>query len=205
MALSLLVKAISELDITLIHISTDCVFDGSLPNHKEDEPLSPLGVYGQSKAAGDLIVNTLSKFYILRTTWVIGDGKNFVRIMLDLARRGINPTVVSDVIGRPTFTIELVRAIDHLLKTNAEFGIYNVTNEGDPVSWADLTRAIYKEAELNNTVTDTTNEEYYSDKPNAAPRPINSVLDLAKIKSIGFNPTDWKEDLREYLKEEKKR
>ena len=125
--------------------------------------------------------------------------------MLDLARRGINPTVVSDVIGRPTFTIELVRAIDHLLKTNAEFGIYNVTNEGDPVSWADLTRAIYKEAELNNTVTDTTNEEYYSDKPNAAPRPINSVFDLAKIKSIGFNPTDWKEDLREYLKEEKKR
>ena len=205
LALSLLVKAISELDITLIHISTDCVFDGSLPNHKEDEPLSPLGVYGQSKAAGDLIVNTLSKFYILRTTWVIGDGKNFVRIMLDLARRGINPTVVSDVIGRPTFTIELVRAIDHLLKTNAEFGIYNVTNEGDPVSWADLTRAIYKEAELNNTVTDTTNEEYYSDKPNAAPRPINSVFDLAKIKSIGFNPTDWKEDLREYLKEEKKR
>ena len=201
-ALSLLVKAISRLDITLVHISTDCVFDGSLPNHKEDEQLSPLGVYGQSKAAGDLTVNTLSKFYILRTAWVIGDGKNFVRIMLDLAKRGTNPTVVSDVIGRPTFTIELVRAIDHLLKTNAEFGIYNVTNGGDPVSWADLTRAVYKEARLNNTVTDTTNEEYYSDKPNAAPRPINSVFDLSKIKSIGFNPTDWREDLKQYIEKE---
>lgn len=203
-ALSLLAKKIFSLNITLVHISTDYVFDGTIANHKEDEPLSPLGVYGQSKAAGDLVVNTLSKFYTVRTAWVIGDGKNFVRIMLELAKRGINPTVVSDVIGRPTFTTELVRAIDHLLKTNAKFGTYNITNGGDPVSWADLTKAIYKEAGLNNTVTDTTNEEYYSDKPGAAPRPINSVLDLAKIKLTGFNLTDWREDLTKYLKEEEK-
>ena len=102
-------------DITLVHISSDYVFDGTREPHFESEDLSPLSVYGASKAAGDLLVEQLDKFYLLRTTWVIGEGKNFVRTMLGLAEKNISPTVVNDQVGRLTFTSELGRIIDHLL------------------------------------------------------------------------------------------
>jgi len=189
-------------DITLMHISSDYVFDGTKSMHTEDEDLSPLSVYGSSKAAGDLIIGTLPKHYVLRTSWVIGEGKNFVRTMLEIGKKGINPTVVSDQIGRLTFTSELVRAIDHLINTEAPHGTYNVSNDGESKSWADITREIYKQAGLTNTVTDTTTAEYYTDKDGIAPRPLLSTLDLTKIKSIGFSTADWKEDLKKYIEKE---
>jgi len=189
-------------DITLVHISSDYVFDGTKSMHTEDEDLSPLSVYGSSKAAGDLIIGTLPKHYVLRTSWVIGEGKNFVRTMLEIGKKGINPTVVSDQIGRLTFTSELVRAIDHLINTEAPHGTYNVSNDGESKSWADITREIYKQAGLTNTVTDTTTAEYYTDKDGIAPRPLLSTLDLTKIKSIGFSTADWKEDLKKYIEKE---
>ena len=142
--------------MTLIHISSDYVFDGTREPHMEDEAFSPLSVYGASKAAGDLLVEQLEKHYLLRTTWVIGEGKNFVRTMLGLAEKGIEPTVVADQIGRLTFTSELVRAIDHLLVNQAVFGTYNVTNDGPLASWAEITRKIFALASYDNlTVTDT--------------------------------------------------
>lgn len=189
-------------DLTLVHISTDYVFDGTKNPHTENEEFKPLSVYGKSKAAGDREVMKLSKYYLLRTSWVIGEGKNFVRTMLELGQKGINPTVVVDQVGRPTFTAELVRAINHLLTTKAEYGIYNVSNSGEPVSWADFTREIFKDAGLDRTVTDTTTEEYYKGKTGIAPRPANSVFDLSKIEATGFHPRDWKEDLREYIDKE---
>ncbi|MCA9334331.1 NAD(P)-dependent oxidoreductase, partial [Candidatus Saccharibacteria bacterium] len=103
-------------DMTIVHISTDYVFDGSQESHTEDETMSPISVYGASKAAGDLLVSQVDKHYILRTSWVISEGKNFVRTMLVLGQKGIEPTVVADQIGRLTFTSELVRAIDFLLQ-----------------------------------------------------------------------------------------
>lgn len=199
-----LASVAKERGITLVHISTDYVFDGTKNNHTEDEPLSPLSVYGQTKAEGDKHVMEVPKHYLIRTSWVIGDGKNFVRTMLGVGQKGINPTVVADQIGRPTFTSELVRAIDHLLATNAPYGTYNVSNGGQPVSWADLTREIFKTAELNLTVTSTTTAEYFKDKPEAAKRPLNSVFDLTKIQSTGFSPRDWQADLAEYIGKELK-
>lgn len=199
-----LVKAALEHDLILVHISSEYVFDGTKTPHSEDEPFSPLGVYAQSKAAGDIAVSVWPKAYLVRTSWVIGEGKNFVRTMLSLGEKGVNPTVIADDIGRPTFTAELVRAIDHLLKIKAPFGTYNVTNGGEPVSWADLTNAIFKEAGMANKVTDTTNANYYADKPEAAPRPHNSVLGLDKIQSTGFEPRNWREDLAEFIKKEAK-
>jgi dTDP-4-dehydrorhamnose 3,5-epimerase len=192
----------SKKDLVLVHISTDYVFDGTKNPHTEDEPLSPLSAYGASKAAGDRAVAKTKKHYILRTSWLIGDGKNFVNTMLELAKKGVNPSVVSDQVGRPTFTTELARAIDHLLKVQAPFGVYNVSNEGEPVSWADFARAIFKEANLNNTVTDTTTAEYYKNKPGGATRPLNSVFDLSKIKATGFTPRNWHDDLAQYIKKE---
>jgi len=202
LAVGYLVKAALEHNLTLIQISTEYVFDGNTYPHLEDEPFSPLGVYAQSKAAGDIVVSLLPAHYIVRTSWLIGEGKNFVRTMLDLGNRGVNPAVISDDVGRPTFTSELVRAIDHLLKNRSPSGTYNVSNDGEVVSWADLTRAIFKDARLNNSVTDTTDAQYYADKPNAAPRPKNSTFNLSKIHSTGFNSNNWQDDLNDYVAKE---
>ena len=167
-------------NMTLVHISSDYVFDGTKEPHFENEDFSPLSVYGASKAAGDLLVEQLDNFYLLRTTWVIGEGKNFVRTMLGLAEKNISPTVVHDQIGRLTFTRELVRIIDHLLSTQAPFGTYNATNDGPLESWADITRRIFELAGRNDlTVTNTTTAEYFAGKDGIAPRPlvlINYIL-----------------------------
>jgi dTDP-4-dehydrorhamnose reductase len=201
-AVANLVRVAADNAITLVHISTDYVFDGSKSPHTEDELFSPLGVYGQTKAAGDIIVSLAPKHYILRTSWVIGAGKNFVRTMLELGQKGVEPTVVADQIGRLTFTSELVRAIDHLLTNQAAYSTYNVSNGGEPASWADITREIFKQAGYNLTVTDTTTEAYFASKTGVAPRPLNSVLDLHKIEAAGFTSNDWREDLKQYITKE---
>lgn len=190
-------------DMTLVHVSTDYVFDGTREPHTETEQFSPLGVYAQTKAAGDIVVGLTPKHYILRTSWVIGDGNNFVRTMLSLGERGIAPSVVSDQIGRLTFTSELVRAIDHLLTTGAPYGTYNVSNGGDSASWAEITREIFKLGGYDLVVTDTTTAEYFANKPEAAPRPLKSTLALDKIQATGFTSTDWHDDLKTYIDNEK--
>jgi len=198
-----LAKIATTHDITLLHVSTDYVFDGIQNIHAETEAFTPLSVYGASKCAGDIAATLTAKNYILRTSWVIGEGKNFVRTMISLGQKNINPVVVADQIGRLTFTVELVRAIDHLLSTQAPFGTYNVSNSGDSVSWADITRIIFKEAGFKQlTVTDTTTAEYFADKEGIAPRPLQSTLDLRKIQATGFVSTDWHDDLKEYIKKE---
>ena len=201
-AVANLVAVAAQHDMTLLHISTDYVFDGTKNPHTEDEPFSPLSVYGASKAAGDLAVSLSPKFYILRTSWVIGEGKNFVRTMLELGKKGVSPTVVADQIGRLTFTSELVRAIDHLLSKQCSYGTYNVSNDGQSVSWAEITRDIFHSAGYDLTVTDTTTAEYFAGKEGIAPRPLQSTLDLSKLSSTGFNSRDWKEDLVDYVKGE---
>lgn len=197
-----LVQSARRNNLTLVHISTDYVFDGNKAPHSEDEDLCPLSVYGASKAAGDLLVGQIDTHYILRTSWVIGAGKNFVRTMLELGAKGINPTVVADQVGRLTFTSELVRAVDHLLTTNAPFGTYNITNSGPATSWAEITRSIFKEAGLPNTVSNTTTAEYFAEKEGIAPRPLNSELDLTKLQATGFKSIDWEEGLKNYIKEQ---
>lgn len=188
--------------LTLVHISSDYVFDGTIDNHLETEPYTPLGVYGQSKAAGDIAVSLVPQHYILRTTWVIGEGKNFVRTMISLGQKGISPTVVADQIGRLTFTSEVVRAIDHLLTTKASFGTYNVSNDGTPASWADITRTIFQDAGFELSVTDTTTEQYFIGKENIADRPLASSLNLEKLHQTGFQSHDWHDDLKAYITKE---
>lgn len=191
-------------DITVVHISSDYVFDGTNTPHTEEEPLSPLSVYGASKAAGDIAVGVLPKHYLIRTTWVIGEGKNFVRTMLGLAERNVSPTVVSDQVGRLTFTSELVRAIDHLLSTNAPYGTYNVTNDGPLASWAEITRHIFSLAGYDSlTVADTTTEEYFAGKDGIAPRPLGSDMSLSKLQATNFSSRSWLDDLKSYIDKEK--
>ncbi len=186
-------------DILIVHISSEYVFDGNQTSHTEDEPFSPLGVYAATKAAGDIAVSLAPKHYLLRTSWVIGEGKNFVRTVFGLGQKGIAPTVVGDQIGRLTFTKELVRAIDHVLQTAPAYGTYNVSNGGDPVSWADVSRAIFEYANYELTITNTTTAEYFAAKPEAAPRPLHSTLELSKLQKTGFASQDWRQDLKDYI------
>lgn len=200
-----LAKVAAQHDITLVHVSSEYVFDGTKTPHLETESVSPLGVYAQSKAAGDIAVSTAPKYYIMRTSWLIGDGPNFVRTMIGLAAKNISPSVVNDQIGRLTFTHTLVDAIEHVTKKNAEFGIYNISNDGTPASWADITKTIFAELGRDDlTVTGVTTEEYYKDKPGIAPRPKQSAMSLDKIKATGFALTDWQTELHDYIAKETK-
>jgi dTDP-4-dehydrorhamnose 3,5-epimerase len=197
-----LAKIAIENNLILVHISTDYVFDGTSEIHDENEPYSPLSVYGASKAAGDIAVSQIKKNYILRTSWVIGEGNNFVRTMMSLGSKGINPTVVSDQVGKLTFTSELVRVIDFLITNNSPYGTYNLTNDGEKTSWAEITRIIFEMMNIKNTVIDITTVEYYKGKDGIAPRPLNSVLSLDKIHNTGFESKDWKQELKKYINEE---
>ena len=171
---------------TLVHYSTDYVFNGTAVEHDEEETPSPLGVYGQSKAAGDLAVTCSPAHYLLRTSWVVGGGKNFVSTMASLARAGVSPTVVDDQIGRLTFADELARATRHLLDVAAPFGTYNVTNSGAPTSWAEVARRVYAECGRSpDDVQPVTTREYAAGKA-LADRPLNSTLDLSKLEATGF-------------------
>jgi dTDP-4-dehydrorhamnose reductase len=191
--------------ITLVHISSDYVFDGtSARAYREDDAVVPLGVYGQTKAAGDQIVATVPKHYIARTSWVIGDGRNFVRTMLSLAKRGVDPFVVDDQLGRLTFASELARAIRHLIEARAPHGTYNVTGSGQAMSWADVARQVFTLAGHNpDRVTRVTTDEYFASATGpVAPRPRNSVLDLAKVEDTGFTPATVDEALVRYVRQE---
>ncbi|MFB9281300.1 sugar nucleotide-binding protein [Microbacterium laevaniformans] len=177
--------------LTLVHVSSDYVFDGTSERpYREDDPLCPLGVYGQTKAAGDQIITTVPRHYIIRTSWVIGDGNNFVRTMASLAERDINPKVVNDQTGRLTFTTDIAAGIHHLIDTQAPYGTYNLTSAGDPQSWADIARHVFELTGHDPArVTDVSTEEYFASATSpVAPRPRNSVLDLDKIHATGFTP-----------------
>ncbi|PCC35775.1 dTDP-4-dehydrorhamnose reductase [Glutamicibacter sp. BW77] len=195
-----LARVCIEHGLTLVHVSSDYVFDGTSPvPYTEEAPFAPLGVYGQSKAAGDLAASTVPNHYLIRTSWVIGDGGNFVATMLNLAARGIEPSVVNDQFGRLSFTDTIAAGIDHLLATNAPAGTYNLTNSGDPMSWADIAEETFAAAgRERSAVTGTSTSDYFSGKQ-AAPRPMNSMLDLAKIIATGFSPQNQGEALHSYL------
>jgi len=194
-----LVDAARQHHFALVHISSDYVFDGSEPFHTEDEPFSPLGVYGQTKAAGDAMVESLPAHYVLRTSWVIGEGGNFVRTMASLADNGSNPEVVDDQFGRLTFTAELSRAIIHLLLVEAPYGTYNLSNDGEPTTWADIARAVFATRGRDPaSVRSVTTAEYTVGKT-LAPRPRHSVLSLEKIIRSGFQPADAMSQLQAYL------
>lgn len=185
-----------EHQLTLVHISSDYVFDGSRRIHREDEPFAPLNVYGASKAAGDLAVSACPRHYILRTSWVVGDGNNFVRTMARLAQEGVSPAVVDDQLGRLSFADEIARAIAHLLEHQAPFGTYNCTNAGRPASWFDIAQMVFASVGSQADVRPISSAEYAA----KAARPAHSTLDLSKLSATGFQPRDWEEHLAAYLR-----
>lgn len=199
-AIKNLARVATENTITLVHVSSDYVFDGTNEIHNEDEPFSPINVYGQTKAAGDLAVETVPQHYIVRTSWVVGEGNNFIKVMKGLAEKGIKPNVVNDQIGRLTFTEDLAKGIKYLIDTKADYGTYNLTNSGEPTSWADIAKRTFELTGHNtDDVTGVSTEDYYAGKEGIAPRPLQSTLKLDKIESTGFVARSWETALEDYL------
>ena len=184
---------------TLVHVSTDYVFDGTRELHPEDEPFAPLGVYGQSKAAGDLSVSALPRHYLVRTSWVVGDGNNFVKTMARLADSGVEPQVIDDQVGRLTFADDLAAGIVHLVESDAPFGTYNLSSDGPAQSWADIAEAVFAARGRERSAVTRVSTEQYGAGKTMAPRPRHSVLELARIKATGFTPPDGAAALDRYL------
>lgn len=198
-AVARLARIAVEHDLTLVHVSSDYVFDGTCKAHDESESFTPLGVYGQTKSAGDAVVSVVPRHYIVRTSWVIGEGNNFVRTMAKLAHQGVRPSVVNDQVGRLTFTQDLAAGIRHLIDSAADYGTYNLSNDGVPQSWAEIAADVYElSGAPREHVSGVSTAAYFKEKA-AAARPQYSVLDLTKISATGYKAALAKIRLREYL------
>ena len=206
---ALLARVAREHNITLVHVSSDYVFDGTREMHDESEGFAPLGVYGQSKAAGDIAVSNAPRHYILRSSWVIGEGHNFVKTMMGLSGRVAKGelekvTVVDDQYGRLTFTRDMADAIFHLLGSDAAYGTYDLTGSGAVKSWAEIAREVFDLANGNgDKVKPISTDEYFANAKNpVSPRPTYSALNLAKIEATGLKVPDWEESLKAYVTKE---
>lgn len=193
-------KVCKQLDIPMVYISTDYVFDGQGTHAWEpDDERNPLNVYGQTKYEGELAVQKyLSKYFIVRISWVFGvQGTNFIKTMLKLGKTHDTLTVVNDQVGSPTYTYDLARLLADMVETD-KYGIYHATNEGI-CSWYDFACEIFKQAGMTNvTVTPVTSDVY----PSKAKRPSNSRMSKTKLIENGFTslPT-WQDAVSRYLKE----
>jgi dTDP-4-dehydrorhamnose reductase len=191
-----LAMATREIGARLVHISTDYVFDGGKGSpYVEDDAPCPLGVYGESKLAGEMNAAFNPDHLIVRTQWLYGlYGKNFVETMLRLAFEKDELSVVDDQIGSPTWTVDLAHAILALLNTGHR-GIYHAANSGF-CSWNGFAQAIFQEAGLSVKVSSMTTDEL--NRP--ARRPLYSTLDCSKLEQdIGFRLQPWHSALKMYL------
>lgn len=189
-----------KLDIRMMYISTDYVFDGqgTEPWKPDCKDYKPLNVYGQTKLEGELAVSgILEKFFIVRIAWVFGaNGNNFIKTMLKLSEKYKELRVVNDQIGTPTYTYDLARLLVDMIITE-KYGYYHATNEGGYISWYDFAVEIFRQAGKDVIVHPVSTAEYGVSK---AKRPFNSRLDKSKLTENGFNLLpDWKDALSRYL------
>ena len=192
-----IVKCAKILDIPMIYISTDYVFDGTKDGkYTENDETNPINIYGESKLAGEKYVQEiLDKYYIVRTSWVFNiNGKNFIETMLRLSKANNQLSIVNDQIGSPTYTKDLSRLLVDMLETS-KYGLYHATNEGY-CSWYEFANTIFKLANINIDIRAINSNEYAS----RAKRPLNSKLSKDKLIEYGFKPLPhWEDALKDYL------
>jgi len=186
-----------DLDLRMMYISTDYVFDGEGERPWEpDDPRHPLNVYGQTKCEGELAVEKyLEKYFIIRIAWVFGvNGKNFIKTMLKLGETHDSLTVVNDQIGSPTYTYDLARLMADMIETD-KYGRYHATNEG-LCTWYEFACEIFRQAGMNVKVAPVTSDQY----PAKAKRPHNSRMNKDKLDEAGFKRLPpWQDALSRYL------
>lgn len=207
LALENIADAAKQTDSTLIHISTDYVFDGKLDvaeAYTEDMVTEPVTAYGKTKLLGEQNAAKAEKYYILRTAWLYGlGGKNFVKTMLKLSETHDTLSVVADQHGSPTCTTTLCEIVEAIMEKEPEYGVYHSTNEGF-TTWYDFTRKIFELAGRTTKVNPVTSEEYKEMNPASSDRPKNSKLSKEKLHKINVYPKAWEKALEDYLKEELK-
>ena len=190
--------AAKEVGATLVYISTDYVFDGMLGEgeYSVDAPTNPQNEYGKAKLAGEQVIQELlTQYYIIRTSWVFGQyGSNFVYTMKKLAENRKTLTIVSDQIGRPTWTRTLAEFMQFIVEKEAPYGVYHLSNEGS-CSWYEFAKEILKE-NTDIEVLPVTSEEF----PQKATRPKRSIMDLSKSEELGFEIISWEEALCQFMK-----
>lgn len=187
----------------LIHISTDYVFSGKIMDHPliEFDEVNPISMYGKTKLAGEQFVKEFSnKYFILRTAWLYGEGKNFVKTMIKLSENHSELNVVCDQVGTPTSAAALSKMI-HFLEETEEYGVYHATCEGD-TNWASFAEEIFKLMDIDVKVNHVTSTEYKKMNPLSAPRPAYSILDnyMLRLVTKDFTMPSWHSALKEYIK-----
>lgn len=210
-AVANLTRIASRNQLTLIHLSSDYVFDGTSSSYDDDALPSPLNAYGQTKAAAEAVAGTAPAHYIIRSGWMVGETRtSFVDRMIQYSSEGLSPRVVNDQIGRLTFADDLAKfivlIIDNIRKnTPFEYGTYNFTSDGKPASWADIAKRVYALSGSNEEqVTGITTEEYLHENKGVAQRPLSSVLQLDKVKLSGAELTNWEQKLEIYVENKMK-
>ena len=196
-----LAKAAKTVDATLVHISTDYVFDGDLDvtkSYVETDAVGPVTVYGKTKLHGEEQVKAnTDKYYIFRTAWLYGDGNNFVRTMLKLGNEKDEISVVADQHGSPTYAEDLANIIAEAIEKKIPYGLYHSTNQGF-TTWYDFTKKIFELADIKCNVKPVTSEEFI--RP--AKRPKNSKLNKQKLLDQGVTVPEWEDGLKRYLETE---
>lgn len=195
-------EACKAIGATMVYISTDYVFSGNgiLPWTPDCKDFAPQNVYGKTKLLGEVEVSKiLEKYFIVRISWVFGkNGNNFVKTMLNLAKKYKEIKVVDDQIGTPTYTADLAHILIDMIETD-KYGYYHVTNEGGFISWYDFAKEIFKQTGLKINVIPVSTAEYGL---SLAKRPLNSRMDKMKLVENGFNVLpDWKNALSRFLLE----
>ena len=191
-------KVCKRLDLPMVYLSTDYVFDGEGERPWEpDDERDPLNVYGQTKYEGELAVErNLDKYFIVRIAWVFGvNGKNFIKTMLNLAQNHDTITVVDDQVGSPTYTYDLARLLVDMIETE-KYGRYHATNEG-LCTWYEFAKEIFRQAGVDVKAVPVTSEQFQA----KARRPHNSRMNKDKLEAMGFQRLpSWQDALSRYLK-----
>lgn len=184
-----------EFGAKLVHVSTDFVFEGAIPELlKEEDVAEPISIYGLTKLEGEAdIIDNLNEHYIIRTSWLYSEyANNFVKTMLKLGADRDELSIIADQIGSPTYAIDLAGAIlDIIASGKTEYGLYHYSNEGS-ISWFDFAKGIF---DISNTQVKV-NPIPTSAYPTKARRPKFSVMDKTKIKTtFGIEVPYWRDSL----------
>lgn len=186
-----------ELNIPLVYLSTDYVFDGNKCSpYQEDDLPNPINIYGKTKYEGELYIKEiLKKYFIVRISWVFGqNGNNFVKSILNLASTKKELSIVDDQVGSPTYTKDLAPLLIDMVESN-KYGTYHATNEGF-CSWYEFAKEIFEYKDINISLNSIKTSQY----PTKAKRPLNSRLSKNKLLCSDFKPLrHWKNALHDYI------
>lgn len=201
-AVVILAKEARRHNALLVQFSSDYVFRGDAGPYTEQDRPFPLSVYGRTKLHGEVAAGSAGgRHLVIRTSWVFGDGHNFVRSIVGAAGRHDELAVVDDQRGRPTYAPDLAAGTAALVEAGCT-GLFNLTGGGDAGTWADVAETAIAAAGLPAKVRRVTTAQYYAGKEGpVAPRPANSELDCAKAHKHGVALRPWSEAVTEYVKE----